>query len=191
MLEHALRCFESAHSKFDLRFLIKKRTEKVPVLLPFSVLHKRVRIYSAKSSYLPLFSFGMQGFFVDLFSFWMYHSFTLLWSHTLSENDESRRKEGTPKSHLFQQRAKKKKGTSYPVPFCKKLIIFRRAVLLFRREVVLASAAEFAGEVIGEVFPLHAGFLFVIDPAAEIAYIFHLEILLSSVSLLHFDNYLK
>ena len=52
-------------------------------------------------------------------------------------------------------------------------------VFLFNRaEVFLAHAAQLADEVFGQVFPLHAGFLFVINPAAHIANIFHSCILL-------------
>ena len=49
-------------------------------------------------------------------------------------------------------------------------------------EVVLADAAELAGEIVGQVFPLHAGLVLVIDPAADIAYVFHLNISFPSFS---------
>lgn len=46
-------------------------------------------------------------------------------------------------------------------------------MLFGRAELVFAYAAEFALEILGKVFPLNAGFLFVINPAANFAYVFH------------------
>ena len=45
--------------------------------------------------------------------------------------------------------------------------------LFFGSELVFANAAELAGEIIGKIFPLCALFVFIIDPAAYLAYIFH------------------
>ena len=44
---------------------------------------------------------------------------------------------------------------------------------LCRAEAVLPRAAELAGEVGGKVFKFHAGLFLIIDPAAELANIFH------------------
>jgi hypothetical protein len=44
---------------------------------------------------------------------------------------------------------------------------------LFSREIFLADAAQLAGEILGQIFPLHTGFLFIVNPAADIAHIFH------------------
>jgi len=45
-------------------------------------------------------------------------------------------------------------------------------------EAVLADAAEFAREILGEVFPFHAGLFLVIYPTADAAYILHMISLL-------------
>lgn len=52
-------------------------------------------------------------------------------------------------------------------------------LLLFGAELILAYAAKLAGKIFGQFFPFYALFLFVIDPAAYVANIFH-----SSVSFL-------
>ena len=44
--------------------------------------------------------------------------------------------------------------------------------LLFRTEILFAYTAEFTGKIIGKIFPFHTGLFFVIDPAADIAYVF-------------------
>ena len=58
-----------------------------------------------------------------------------------------------------------KKEQALPVPFL--------VSLLFGREVILTDAAELAGKIVAQLFPLYAGFLFIVDPAANIAYVFH------------------
>lgn len=40
-------------------------------------------------------------------------------------------------------------------------------------EIVLANAAELAGEILGKLFPLYAGLLFVVDPAADLTNVLH------------------
>ena len=50
--------------------------------------------------------------------------------------------------------------------------------LLLRREVVLAHTAKLAGKILGKILPLYAGFVLVIDPAADLADIFHVIFLL-------------
>lgn len=45
--------------------------------------------------------------------------------------------------------------------------------LFFRAEIVLADAAEFAGEIFGEIFPLDALFFLIVDPAADVANVLH------------------
>ena len=56
---------------------------------------------------------------------------------------------------------------------------FRTVFLLLGAELVLADAAELAGEIVGQVFPLGALLVLVIDPAANIANILHWCFLLS------------
>lgn len=46
-------------------------------------------------------------------------------------------------------------------------------MLFFRTEILFAYSAELAYKIFGKVFPLYAGFILIIDPAAYIAYIFH------------------
>ena len=59
----------------------------------------------------------------------------------------------------------KKKRTDYSVPFSQKL----RSSLRLGGKLVLADAAELAGKIVGQVFPLGALLVLIIDPAAYIA----------------------
>ena len=45
--------------------------------------------------------------------------------------------------------------------------------ILFFAELVFTDTAELTGEIFGEIFPLYAGFLFVVNPAANITNITH------------------
>ena len=63
----------------------------------------------------------------------------------------------------------KKKRTDYSVPFSQKL----RSSLRLSGELVLADAAELAGKIVGQVFPLGALLVLIIDPAAYIANVLH------------------
>ena len=66
------------------------------------------------------------------------------------------------------------------------LLCYILIIRLFGAEVILAYCAEGAYEIFGNIFPLGAGqdaalgiaLCLVIDPAANIAYIFHIETLL-------------
>ena len=51
--------------------------------------------------------------------------------------------------------------------------VFYVAQLLCGAEIFLADCADLADEIIGKVFPLHAGLFFVVDPAANVANVFH------------------
>ena len=53
--------------------------------------------------------------------------------------------------------------------------------LFFRAEIFFSCAAELACEIIGKIFPFRALLVFIIDPAAEIADVFHI-VLPSEVS---------
>ena len=47
------------------------------------------------------------------------------------------------------------------------------AELVYGRELVFSDGAELTLEIIGEIFPFYAGLFFIVDPAANVAYIFH------------------
>ena len=48
-----------------------------------------------------------------------------------------------------------------------------RSFLLLGGKLVLPHAAELAGEIVGQVFPLHAFFFLIVNPAANIANVSH------------------
>ena len=45
--------------------------------------------------------------------------------------------------------------------------------ILFLAELVFADTAELAGEIFGQIFPLDASFVLIVDPAAQIANVLH------------------
>ena len=57
-------------------------------------------------------------------------------------------------------------------------VFFMFYFLLFGAEIVLADAAELAGKIFGEIFPLDALFFLVVNPAADIANVLHCYFLL-------------